>query len=664
LTLAAITLTNLGSGYISVPAVTITDATGAGSGATATASLAPPAPYNLAPLRTAFAKTATKRGVFEVSQDPIIVPQAAYNSAYNSSFPGSPALAYVTLFDTAKTFTPIGATSPVTIPFHEKAIHDEMGAAYETEYGRMSGLLGLELIGTTNLTQNIILYGFASPPVDILRDSVTPIGTLNDGTQIWKITHNGVDTHPVHFHLFNVQLINRVAWDGALLPPEPNEVGWKETVRVNPLESAIVAMRPVAPTQPFQVPNSIRLIDPTMPPNAELMGPPGGFIDPELNAVTVRNHMVNFGWEHMWHCHILSHEEMDMMHSLAFAVAPAPPTGLAASLTGSGNNQRVRLTWTDSSVNETAFIVQRATAPSGPWSNIATLASTSGPATGGQVTYTDGSVTRRRTYYYRVLATNVVGDTMTYGAGTVGFPTQAVNSAPSSVRSITTGAGANALILSDSFEAGLSAWTDQVGNVQATPQAAVGSDGGTLGMAATVVTAVRQAMGTMAAQGAYLVDNTPDAEASYDASFYFDPNGAVTGSAGDDYVVIFAGINLSGQHIFAVQYKSHGAGEGYVSAWFMQDGTTVSTGEFEVTDGPHKIEIAWQSDASGGLSLYIDDRLCKTLRGNTGTHLLDQVHLGPSVVPAATSGTLFFDEFDSNRASGIEHWLILPLAFG
>ena len=29
----------------------------------------------------------TKRGVFEVSQDPIIVPQAAYNSAYNNTFP-------------------------------------------------------------------------------------------------------------------------------------------------------------------------------------------------------------------------------------------------------------------------------------------------------------------------------------------------------------------------------------------------------------------------------------------------------------------------------------------------------------------------------------------------------------------------------------------------
>ena len=290
------------------------------------------------------------------------MPQAAYNSAYNATtFPCDVARTYVRIFDTSKTFTPIGSTTPVTIPFQPKAIHDEMGAAYDTEYGRMSGMLGLELLDTNNLTQNIMLYGYASPPVDIMQDSMTPIGTLGDGTQIWKITHNGVDTHPIHFHLFNVQLINRVAWDGALLPPEPNELGWKETVRVNPLEDTIVAMRPVAPTQPFDIPNSVRLIDPTMPEGAPLMAPPGGFVDPTARTVsTVLNHYVNFGWEYVWHCHILSHEEMDMMHALAFAVAPKAPSNLMAVATGTGAGRQVNLTWTDNSLNETGFTIQRA----------------------------------------------------------------------------------------------------------------------------------------------------------------------------------------------------------------------------------------------------------------------------------------------------------------
>ena len=46
----------------------------------------PAAPYNLAALNSVFAKTAAKRGVFESSQPPIIVPQVAYNSAYNQTF--------------------------------------------------------------------------------------------------------------------------------------------------------------------------------------------------------------------------------------------------------------------------------------------------------------------------------------------------------------------------------------------------------------------------------------------------------------------------------------------------------------------------------------------------------------------------------------------------
>ena len=54
------------------------------------------------------------------------------------------------------TFTPMGSTTPVTVNFEEKAIHDEMGASYDIEFGRMSGNLGLELPGTNNLNQNII----------------------------------------------------------------------------------------------------------------------------------------------------------------------------------------------------------------------------------------------------------------------------------------------------------------------------------------------------------------------------------------------------------------------------------------------------------------------------------------------------------------------------
>ena len=87
-----------------------------------------------------------------------------------------------------------------------------------------------------------------------------------------------------------MQLINRVGWDNIMYPPAANEIGWKETVRVDPLMDTIVALRPIAPTLPFAVPNSVRLIDPTQAPGVTLRGGPSGFTDPLGNNVTVTNH--------------------------------------------------------------------------------------------------------------------------------------------------------------------------------------------------------------------------------------------------------------------------------------------------------------------------------------------------------------------------------------
>ena len=404
--------------------------------------IAAAAPYDLAALNAAFAKTTTKRGVFEVSQDPIIMPQAPYNSAYNvTNFPFLPATAYVKQNETEHTFQPIDPTgallSPVTLPLEPKGMHDEMGGVYDTQYGRMSGMLGLQLPATQSRLEQFLPYGYASPPVEIIRGSVSgdPIGSLPDGTQIWKITHNGVDTHTIHTHLFNGQLLNRVAWDGALLPPDPNELGWKDTFRVNPLEHTIIALRPITPTPaqvPFDLPNSVRLIDPTLPPGAMLIAPPpAGWFDPlgnQLNDADMVNHEVNFGWEYVWHCHILAHEEMDMMHSVVFGVPPAAPSGLVANRTGSGTLQRVELTWNDTSTNETGFTVQRATASAGPWASLATVPSILTGPTKGIGMFTDPIGNTSQVFYYRVFASNVVGDTTIYPAPSVGFPNVSLDS--------------------------------------------------------------------------------------------------------------------------------------------------------------------------------------------------------------------------------------------
>ena len=93
---------------------------------------------------------------------------------------------------------------------------------------------------------------------------ISPISSA-DGTQIWKITHNGVDTHPLHWHLYDVQVLNRVTWDNIVSPPDPTELGWKDTLRVSPLEDTIVAIRPIIPLLPFELPNSIRPLHPMLP---------------------------------------------------------------------------------------------------------------------------------------------------------------------------------------------------------------------------------------------------------------------------------------------------------------------------------------------------------------------------------------------------------------
>ncbi len=131
----------------------------------------------------------------------------------------------------------------------------------------MNATLGVELPQTNGVIQTTIPFGYIDPATELVQtsDPMTAIGTMADGTQIWKITHNGVDTHAIHFHMFNVQVINRVGWDGAIRPPDENEVGWKETIRTNPLEDIIVALRPIIPVLPFKIGDSVRPLDVTRP---------------------------------------------------------------------------------------------------------------------------------------------------------------------------------------------------------------------------------------------------------------------------------------------------------------------------------------------------------------------------------------------------------------
>jgi len=103
---------------------------------------------------------------------------------------------------------------------------------------------------------------------------------LND-VEVWEVYNTTEDAHPIHIHLVSFQILSRQKFratqdlmSGALTnirvlgqpkPPEPNEVGWKDTAQMFPGEVTRVVAR---------------------------FDRPGKYV---------------------WHCHILSHEDHEMM---------------------------------------------------------------------------------------------------------------------------------------------------------------------------------------------------------------------------------------------------------------------------------------------------------------------------------------------------------------
>lgn len=433
-------------------------------------SAAPVTAVNPAPAKT----------LFERSQDPIIVGQPAYSSAYPNSYfpPNAPWEGVNQINDHFLQFLTV-AGEKVKVSTEPKGIHDEMGASFDPEYGRMSGNLGMQLPNPTTLNAMLVLYGFSDLPTEYINNSTTinvqvlpdanpdlP-GAVADGTQIWKISHNGVDTHPIHFHIFDVQLINRVGWDGQILMPEPNELGWKDTVKISPLEDTIVAVRPRAPLLPFGIPKSTRPLNPTMPidsaknsttptPGSDWPffsnidwttgqayvfnpGPPAFPYDYYKGVVT--NVMYDFGWEYVWHCHILSHEEMDMMRPIVLRVDTELPPAFTARATVTGGSTLI--TWDDPTpvtysdlltygnpANEIGFNVYRSTNGGASYTKLTTTA-----LRANTITYTPTG-TQSAASIYKVEAFNAKGSTFSNVASRISVSVTATTapfSAPANV---------------------------------------------------------------------------------------------------------------------------------------------------------------------------------------------------------------------------------------
>lgn len=84
-------------------------------------------------------------------------------------------------------------------------------------------------------------------------------------TEIWEISNFTQDAHPIHLHQVQFEILNRQPFDGAPHPPEPGETGRKDTIIAFPGEITRVKAR-------FDLPGL-----------------------------------------YVWHCHILEHEDNEMM---------------------------------------------------------------------------------------------------------------------------------------------------------------------------------------------------------------------------------------------------------------------------------------------------------------------------------------------------------------
>jgi spore coat protein A, manganese oxidase len=176
---------------------------------------------------------------------------------------------------------PFGSiVAPANVPVRQLTLNETFDP-----YGRLIQMLG------TLVPPGSPSAGFGRPYESAVTESV-----LAGSTEVWEIFNTTADVHPMHFHLVNVQLINRqpfqvsslgntqggVNFTGPATPAEPNETGWKETVMMFPGTVTRIIMKFALPAVPFTVPVSPR----------------------------------TGGNEYVWHCHILEHEEHDMMRPL------------------------------------------------------------------------------------------------------------------------------------------------------------------------------------------------------------------------------------------------------------------------------------------------------------------------------------------------------------
>ena len=206
-------------------------------------------------------------------------------------------------------------------------------------------------------------------------------------------------------------------------------------------------------------------------------------------------------------------------------------------------------------------------------------------------------------------------------------------------------------IFADSIESGdFSAWSTQVmdgGHLSVSVQAAmVGNNG---------IQAVVSDNNPL-----YLEDWTPHAEKSYNARFYFNPNGFTLSNS--DVITLFNLIDAVGALVARVKFRIFN-GDYQVMAEVLNDlSNWAGTSWIGIANQQHAIELDWlaataQGANNGSLTLTVDNLagLSATLSSlDNDVRLMEDVQLGVIAgISNSTRGTMFFDAFASQRANMI-----------
>jgi spore coat protein A len=175
-------------------------------------------------------------------------------------------------------------------------------------------------------TRNLVLfegrdkYGRLQPLLGTLDDGslswfqpVTENPMVND-IEVWEVYNSTEDAHPIHLHLVAFQIINRESFTGTLVEKDqPQHDGGFGVGKI--LTDVVLGGDAAGPA-----PNEAGFKD-------TAVMPPG----------TVTRLIAKFDREgfYVWHCHILSHEDHEMMRP--YHVGPMPMTAVAASAGGGGS---------------------------------------------------------------------------------------------------------------------------------------------------------------------------------------------------------------------------------------------------------------------------------------------------------------------------------------